>query len=68
MIVVCCLSCMKLLVNFFDVAGMKERIFIECHWEYLRFNYSNSCNDFCFHSDSDDMIFLIMIKKMKITN
>ena len=56
-IVVCCLSCVKFLVNLFDVAGMKERIFIDCHWEYLGFNYSNSCNDFCFHSDSDDTDF-----------
>ena len=52
-IVVCCLSCVKFLVNLFDVTGMKERIFIECHREHLRSNYSNSYNDFYFHSDSD---------------
>ena len=55
-IVVCCLSCVKFLVNLFGVAGMKERIFIECHREHLRSNYSNSYNEFYF-SDNDDTDF-----------
>ena len=55
-IIVCCLSYVKFLVNLFDVAGMKERIFIECHREHLRSNYSNSYNEFYF-PDSDDTDF-----------
>ena len=47
---------MKFLVNLFDVAGMKGRIFIECYPEHLRSNYSNSYNEFYF-SDSDDTDF-----------
>ena len=47
---------MKFLVNLFGVAGMKERIFIECHREHLRSNYSNSYNEFYF-SDNDDTDF-----------
>ena len=39
------------------MAGMKERIFIECHHrEHLRSNYSNSYNEFYF-SDSDETDF-----------
>ena len=38
------------------MAGMKERIFIECHREHLRSNYSNSYNEFYF-SDSDETDF-----------
>ena len=65
-IVVCCLSCVKFLVNLLGVAGMKERIFIECNREHLRSNYSNSSyNDFYFYSDSDDTDFSDMIKKTK---
>ena len=56
-IVACCLSCVKLLVNLLDVAGIKERIFIECNGEYLRFYYSNSYNEFYCHSDSEDTDF-----------
>ena len=48
-IVVCCLSCVKFLVNLFGVAGIKERIFIECNREHLRLYYSNSYNEFYFH-------------------
>ena len=55
-IVVCCLSCVKFLVNLFDVTGMKEKIFIECHRKHLRSNSSNSYNEFYF-SDSDDTDF-----------
>ena len=58
-------SCVKFLVNLFGVAGMKERIFIECNREHLRSNYSNSYNDFNFYSDSDDTDFSDMIKKTK---
>ena len=62
---VCCLSCVKFLVNLLDVAGIKETIFIVCNREHLRFYYSNSYDDFYFHSDSEDTDFLIMIKKTK---
>ena len=55
-IVVCCLSCVKFLVNLFDVTGMKEKIFIECHRKHLHSNSSNSYNEFYF-SDSDDTDF-----------
>ena len=47
---------MKFLVNLFGVAGMKERIFIECHNKHLRSNYSNTYNELYF-SDSDDIDF-----------
>ena len=56
---------MKFLVNLLDVAGIKETIFIVCNREHLRFYYSNSYDDFYFHSDSEDTDFLIMIKKTK---
>ena len=45
-----------LLVNLFGAAEMKERIFIECHCEHLRSNYSNNYNEFYF-SDSDETDF-----------
>ena len=56
-IVVCCLSCVKFLVNLFDVAGMKERTFTDCYREHLRSSYSNSYNDFYFHPDNHDADF-----------
>ena len=62
---VCCSSCVKLLLNLLDVAGIKETIVIVCNREHLRFYYSNSYDDFYFHSDSEDTGFLIMIKKTK---
>ena len=55
-IVVYCLSCVKCLVNLFGVAGTKE-IFSECNREHLRSYYSNSYNEFYFHSDSEDTDF-----------
>ena len=55
-IVDCCLSCVKFFVNLLDVAGIKERIFIECHRKHLHFHYSNRYNEFYF-SDSDDTDF-----------
>ena len=50
----CCLLFIlcEILVNLFGVAGMKE-IFIECNCEHLRSYYSNSYNEFYFHSDND---------------
>ena len=55
--VVCCLFCVKFLVNLSDVTGIKERIFIEFNREYLSPYYSNSYNNFYFHSDSNDTDF-----------
>ena len=48
---------MKFLVNLFGVAGMKERIFIECNCEHLCSYYSNSYNEFYFNSDGEDTDF-----------
>ena len=43
--VVCCLSCVKFLVNLFGVVGMKKRIFIEYNCQHLRSYYSFSYNE-----------------------
>ena len=65
-IVVCCLSCVKFLVNLFGVAGMKERIFIECNCEHIYVLIILTVTmSFILIQMVKILIFLIMIKKMK---